>query len=616
MELLKFLTCGSVDDGKSTLIGHMLYAAKLIFADQRQALELESRLGSADGGIDYSYLLDGLEAEREQGITIDVAYRYFSTEKRRFIVADTPGHEEFTRNMAVGASFANLAVILLDATKGVLPQTRRHFRICALVGIRDFVFVVNKMDICHYDKCVFDDIENRILDLVEEVSKEMEIVFHSTYVIPVSALKGDNLTHRSPLMNWFDGEALLPYLETIEVGRPSADASFFMPVQRVCRPNASFRGYQGEVQGGRIARGDAIRISPSGETAKISSIFSAGCEVQDAGEGEAVTLCLDRDVDVSRGMVISATDKDLCQGDSFLAELLWMNDTDLCDQRRFKLQIGTNKVGCIIADIRFKINVDSWGHEKTDRLKKNELAACEIHTDMPVVFDRFSSTPGLGGFILIDRLTNATAGCGIIRQPIGLEGKLYFQTTSITRVLREQRNGYQAKTIWFTGLSGAGKSTIADCLEKKLFAQGINTMTLDGDNVRMGLCKGLNFSPDGRKENIRRVAEAAKLLNDAGVVVCCAFISPFRADRQMARDIIGSDSFVEVFVDASLDTCIRRDTKGLYRKAMQGEIREFTGIASPYEPPKNPDVTINTERMSEQECADRVIETIWAGGLH
>ena len=615
MELLKFLTCGSVDDGKSTLIGHMLYAAKLIFADQRQALELESKLGSADGGIDYSYLLDGLEAEREQGITIDVAYRYFSTEKRRFIVADTPGHEEFTRNMAVGASFANLAVILLDAAKGVLPQTRRHFRICALVGIRDFVFVVNKMDLCHYDKRVFDDINNHIMDMVEDVSKEMEIVLYSTYVIPVSAMKGDNLTNRSPQMSWHDGEALLPYLETVEVGRHPADTSFYMPVQRVCRPNASFRGYQGEVQGGRIATGDTIKIFPSGETAKISSILSAGCEVKDASQEEAVTLCLDRDVDVSRGMVISATDKELCHGDSFAAELLWMNDTDLCDQRRFKLQIGTNKVGCIIADIRYKVNIDTWGHEKTDRLKKNELATCEIHTDMPIMFDRFSSTPGLGGFILIDLLTNATAACGIIRHPIGLDGKTYFQVSSVTRDLREKRNGYRAKTIWFTGLSGAGKSTIADCLEKKLFTQGINTMTLDGDNVRMGLCKGLAFSPEGRKENIRRVAEAARLLNDAGVVVCCSFISPFQADRQMARNIIGRENFVEVFVDASLGTCIQRDTKGLYRKAIQGEIRDFTGISSPYEPPQSPDVTVNTERMSEEDCAEKVIEAIWAGGL-
>ena len=596
-QLLKFLTCGSVDDGKSTLIGHMLYDAKLIFADQKQALELESQVGSAGGDIDYSLLLDGLEADHEQGITIDVAYRYFSTKRRSFIVADAPGHEEYTRNMAVGASFADLAVILLDATKGILQQTRRHTRICALCGIQDFVFAVNKMDLVGFDRDVFNAIESDIRQMVGEYP------VNTLAIIPTSAAAGDNLTHVSDETPWFDGLPLLDYLEAVEPLRQQMSESFCLPVQRVSRPDRTFRGFQGQIAMGQVELGQEVTVLPSGERACVSRIIAAGEDVQQAAFGQPVSLCLDREVDVSRGCVI-VRDMSPFVTDRFAITMLWFDDAPLALWRSYLLKVGTATIPAMVTKIRHGIDINTGMQCDIHELEKNGIALVEVKTNQPVVVDAFSEAPMLGELILIDRVSHATAACGVVEFPLDVEGRTVEQELSITRQMRQQRNGHRAVTVWFTGLSGAGKSTLADALEKRLFSHGIHTMVLDGDNVRMGLNRNLGFSDEDRAENIRRVAEAAKLLNDAGVVVLTAFISPFRADRRGARSIVGDDSFVEVHVSTPIEECERRDVKGLYQKARRGEIREFTGVSSPYEPPEAPQVCIDTASMSVEESAD------------
>lgn len=600
--LLKFITCGSVDDGKSTLIGHMLYDAKLLFADQERALELDSKVGSRGGEIDYSLLLDGLMAEREQGITIDVAYRYFTTERRSFIVADTPGHEEYTRNMAVGASFADLAVILVDASQGVLTQTRRHTRICSLMGIKHFVFAVNKMDLIDFEQEKFQKIQKDIKVLLAEFE------YSTAQMIPVSATEGDNITKRSVHMPWYTGKTLLDYLETINVKENPAETGFTMPVQRVCRPNHTFRGFQGQIESGCVSVGDAIKVLPSGESAKVTLIYEGDKEVQTSATGHAVTIQLDTEIDVSRGCVL-IRDTSLNVNSMFAATLLWMDDVKLLPGRNFLLKLGTQSVPATIMKIRYKIDVNTGEEVYADAIYKNEIALCEISTASKLVFDEFEKNNALGSLILIDRVSHMTSACGIVEHTLNRENQLTWHNMDITRSFREEQLGQTAKTIWFTGLSGSGKSTLANELEKRLAAMGKHTMLLDGDNVRMGLNRNLGFREADRIENIRRIAEVSKLMNDAGLIVLTSFISPFAQDRQNAREIIG-DAFMEVYVSTPMEECERRDVKGLYKKARNGELDHFTGVTSPYEVPQHADVVIDTSKFSVEACVDQILEQL------
>ena len=600
--LLKFITCGSVDDGKSTLIGHMLYEAKLLFADQERALELDSKVGSRGGEIDYSLLLDGLMAEREQGITIDVAYRYFTTERRSFIVADTPGHEEYTRNMAVGASFADLAVILVDASQGVLTQTRRHTRICSLMGIKHFVFAVNKMDLIDFEQEKFQKIQKDIKVLLAEFE------YSTAQMIPVSATEGDNITKRSVHMPWYTGKTLLDYLETINVKENPAETGFTMPVQRVCRPNHTFRGFQGQIESGSVSVGDAIKVLPSGESAKVTLIYEGDKEVQTSATGHAVTIQLDTEIDVSRGCVL-IRDTSLNVNSMFAATLLWMDDVKLLPGRNFLLKLGTQSVPATIMKIRYKIDVNTGEEVYADAIYKNEIALCEISTASKLVFDEFEKNNALGSLILIDRVSHMTSACGIVEHTLNRENQLTWHNMDITRSFREEQLGQTAKTIWFTGLSGSGKSTLANELEKRLAAMGKHTMLLDGDNVRMGLNRNLGFREADRIENIRRIAEVSKLMNDAGLIVLTSFISPFAQDRQSAREIIG-DAFMEVYVSTPMEECERRDVKGLYKKARNGELDHFTGVTSPYEVPQHADVVIDTSKFSVEACVDQILEQL------
>ncbi len=601
--LLKFITCGSVDDGKSTLIGHMLYDAKLIFADQENALILDSRVGSRGGEIDYSLLLDGLMAEREQGITIDVAYRYFNTEKRSFIVADTPGHEEYTRNMAVGASFADLAVILVDAANGLLVQTRRHVRICALMGIRHFVFTVNKMDLIDYDSRRFREIEMDIRKLM------LQFPYDSLAVMPVSATEGDNLTKKSAKTPWYQGGALLNYLEEIEVSREMTEMACILPVQRVSRPNADFRGFQGQIVQGKVGVGDRLFLLPGTETAHIRKIFCTGKEVGQAEAGRAVTVVLDREADVSRGCVLSG-DKTLPVSRLFRAEMLWMDDSEVVEGRNYLLKLGTKTIPSTILKIHYRIDVNSGSHLPPGHGRKNDILNCDITLSEKIVLDSFEHCPDLGRFILINRVSNATSACGVIRHPLRRSNNLFWQDMDVTRGTRAGQLGQRPYTLWFTGLSGSGKSTIANAVEKVLVSMGRHTMLLDGDNVRMGLNGDLGFSEQDRIENIRRLAEVAKLMNDAGLIVLVSAISPYADDRRNARSIIG-DAFREIYVDTPLEECERRDVKGLYGKARNGEIPNFTGINSPYETPENPDVTVSgTNETSVEDVVNHIIEMI------
>lgn len=607
-DLLKFITCGSVDDGKSTLIGHMLYDAKLIFADQEKALELDSKVGSRGGAIDYSLLLDGLMAEREQGITIDVAYRYFTTEKRSFIVADTPGHEEYTRNMAVGASFAQLAVILVDASQGILVQTRRHARICALMGIKYFVFAVNKMDLLEYRQLEFQKIEKEIKKLAVELDLE------NVQIIPVSATEGDNVTKKSDNMSWYKGPALLTYLENVDVSDSDDNDEFLMPVQRVCRPNRNFRGFQGNIEAGTLNTGDEVAVLPSGEKAKVQQILLADKEVTSARKGQPITISLDKEIDVSRGCVIAgkdaAKDENLCISRMFTAQILWMDDEPLYQGKNYLLRVGTKTIPASVMKVKYKIDVNTGERIATTKLYKNEIAVCDINAVQPVVFTPFKNHQELGSLILIDRITNMTSGCGVIEHSLRRNDNLTWQQTDVTRDSRAERMNQKPVTIWFTGLSGSGKSTIANALEKRLFAEGFYTMLLDGDNVRMGLNNNLGFEPEDRIENIRRVSEVAKLMNDAGLIVMTAFISPFVSDRRNARTIIGNDNFIEVYVDTPLEECERRDVKGLYKRAREKQIPNFTGITSPYEIPENPEIRVRTDKMSVDECVDVIMKEL------
>lgn len=600
--LLKFITCGSVDDGKSTLIGHMLYDAKLLFADQERALELDSKVGSREGEIDYSLLLDGLMAEREQGITIDVAYRYFTTEHRSFIVADTPGHEEYTRNMAVGASFADLAVILVDASQGVLTQTRRHTRICSLMGIKHFVFAVNKMDLINYE-------QNKFLKIKKDIKVLLaEFEYSSAVMIPVSATEGDNITKKSDRMPWYKGKTLLSYLETVDVKENPAETGFTMPVQRVCRPNYAFRGFQGQIESGSVSVGDVIKVLPSGETAAVTAIYQGMEEVTSSSAGHAVTIQLDTEIDISRGCVLVA-DTEVCVNTMFAATLLWMDDAKLVEGKNYLLKIGTQRVPCTVMSIKYKIDVNTGEEVYADYIYKNEIARCEISVASRIVFDKFEKNNALGSMILIDRVSHMTSACGVVEHSLNRGDHLTWHDMDVTREFRERQLGQKACTIWFTGLSGAGKSTLANELEKRLVAMGKHTMLLDGDNVRMGLNKNLGFRENDRIENIRRIAEVSKLMNDAGLIVLTSFISPYKRDRRNAREIIGED-FIEVYVSTPLAECEKRDVKGLYRKARSGELENFTGINSPYEIPEHPDIVIDTSAGTLDDCVEQLVKAL------
>lgn len=598
--LLKFITCGSVDDGKSTLIGHMLYEAKLLFADQEKALELDSKVGSRGGEIDYSLLLDGLMAEREQGITIDVAYRYFTTDSRSFIVADTPGHEEYTRNMAVGASFADLAIILIDATKGVITQTKRHARICSLMGIKHLVLAVNKMDLIVFDQKRFDDIKEDFMQMTYGFNIE------SIQVIPVSATEGDNVTKKSENTLWYDGLPLLSYLESVDVRQDVDQNNFIMPVQRVSRPNHTFRGFQGQIEAGNITIGDVVITLPSNEKAKVKSLLVADKEMDSAAVGQPVTIQLDREVDVSRGCVLT-TAENIQVADMFTAMILWMDDSTLVPGRNYLVKVGTKILPGTVMSVKHKIDINTGKQILAEQIFKNELVKCDISLSENIVFDTFANNEALGGLILIDRVTNMTSGCGVIEHALRRSTNVVWQETDITREIRAKQKGQKPLTFWFTGLSGSGKSTLANEVEKRLVSIGQHTMLLDGDNVRHGLNRNLGFKERDRVENIRRIAEVAKLMNDAGVITLASFISPYESDRKNAREVIGEE-YIEIFVSTPLEECEKRDVKGLYKKARAGEIPNFTGISSPYEAPENPEIEIDTSKYSLEEATDYVVK--------
>ena len=603
--LLRFITCGSVDDGKSTLIGRLLHDTKLLLDDQVSALEADSRKhGTQNGEIDFALLVDGLAAEREQGITIDVAYRFFGTEKRKFIVADCPGHEQYTRNMATGASTADLAVVLVDARKGLLTQTRRHSYIVSLLGIRRVLLAVNKMDLVGFDQGVFDAIVADYRELAAQLGIDQ------VECIPLSALRGDNMIERSPAMPWYQGPALLEHLETVDIAATAADADFRMPVQWVCRPNQDFRGFAGTIVSGAVAPGDEVVVLPAGRRSRVARVVTADGDLTQASEGRAVTLTLTDEVDASRGDVIAAVFNPPEVADQFAAHLLWMGDERLLPGRPYLLKIGTRTVGASVTEIKHKIDVNTQEPLAAKHLELNEVAYCNLHLDQPVAFASYATNRALGGFILVDRQSNATVAAGTLDFALRRAGNIHWQHLDVDKHSRAAIKHQQPRCLWFTGLSGAGKSTIANLVEKKLLAMGRHTYLLDGDNVRHGLNKDLGFTDEDRVENIRRVAEVAKLMTDAGLVVLVSFISPFRAEREMARALFPEGEFLEVHVDTSLAEAERRDVKGLYAKARRGELRNFTGIDSPYEAPEAPELHLRTEGTDPAELADRVIRAL------
>jgi len=587
-DLLRFITCGSVDDGKSTLISRLLWDAQQIFDDQLAALTADSkRHGTQGDQIDLALLVDGLAAEREQGITIDVAYRFFSTPRRKFIVADTPGHEQYTRNMVTGASTADVAVLLIDARQGVLTQTRRHAYLVSLVGIRHVVLAINKMDLVGYQQAAFERI------VTEFASVAQALGFESVTSIPVSALEGDNITARSAQTPWYTGPTLMGWLETIDIQRQVLGRAVF-PVQWVNRPNADFRGFSGTLATGQLTVGDTVRVTASGQTATLARIVTADGDIQTATAGDAVTLVLDREVDASRGDVMSLAAQPLETTDQFEATLVWMHEEPGLVGRAYELKLANQWASASLTSLKYRIDVNTQAHESCKQLGLNDIAVANLALSKPLVFEPYADNPTVGGFILVDKFSHATVAAGMIRHNLRRAQNVHRQALSITREDRERLNGHGGKVIWFTGLSGSGKSTIANALEKELHAQGKRTYILDGDNIRQGLNKDLGFTDADRVENIRRVAEVAKLMMDAGLIVMTAFISPFRAERQMARELIGEANFIEVFVDTPLEVCEQRDPKGLYKKARNGQLPNMTGINSPYEPPIAPEVVISS----------------------
>jgi len=604
--LLRFITCGSVDDGKSTLIGRLLYDSKMIFEDQLAALEADSRrVGTQGDDIDFALLVDGLSAEREQGITIDVAYRFFTTDRRKFIVADTPGHEQYTRNMVTGASTADLAVILVDARKGVLTQTRRHSFLAQLIGIRQVVVAVNKMDLMAYDEAVFDEIIADYVAFAEAIGLE------DITAIPLSALRGDNVAAPSLHMAWYSGPTLIEALESAPVDAARlAGGPLRMPVQWVNRPDHQFRGFSGQISSGVARPGDLVRVLPSGRATAIARIVTMDGDLNEATAGQSVTLTLADEVDCSRGDVICAAQAPAEVADQFEATIVWMATEPMLPGRGYLMKIGASLVVATVAEPKHKVNINTLEQLAARTLELNEIGVCNLSIDRAIAFDPYADNPDLGGFILIDRITNATVGAGMIRFALRRSQNIHWQAVDVGKAARAKAKGQTPRVLWFTGLSGAGKSTIANLVEKKLMVRGQHTYLLDGDNVRHGLNRDLGFTDAERVENVRRVAEVAKLMVDAGLVVLVSFISPFRSERQMARELMEDGEFLEVFVDAPLALAEQRDVKGLYAKARRGELKNFTGIDSPYEPPEAPEIHIDAAAMTVEDAADLIVETL------
>ena len=605
-EILRFLTCGSVDDGKSTLIGRLLHDSRMIYEDQLAAIRRDSAKSGTQGDeVDLALLVDGLQAEREQGITIDVAYRYFSTTKRKFIIADCPGHEQYTRNMVTGASTADCAVILIDARKGVLVQTRRHSFLCHQLGIKNLVLAVNKMDLIDYDQAKFDAIVADYAAFAESIGIE------NFTAIPMSGLAGDNITTVSDNTSWYEGPVLIDHLETMEVNNTASQAQpFRMPVQWVNRPNLDFRGFSGLVATGTVKPGDELRSLPSGKTSKVKSVVVMDGDLVEAVAGQSVTITIEDEIDCSRGDVLATADAPPEVADQFESTIVWMDDEPLVVGRAYWLKLGTQMVSATVAEPKYEIDVNTMERLASQRLHLNQIGVCEITTDRRVVFEPYADNRALGGFILIDKISNRTVAAGMLHFSLRRSQNVHWQATDITREHHAAMKNQTPRVLWFTGLSGSGKSTIANEVEKKLALMNRHTFLLDGDNVRHGLNKDLGFTESDRIENIRRIGEVAKLMTDAGLIVLTAFISPFRADRQLVREMIDAGEFIEIHVDTPLEVAEARDVKGLYKKAREGKLKNFTGIDSPYEAPEDPEIRVNTVEMTPEEAADYIIGQI------
>jgi len=608
--LLRFITCGSVDDGKSTLIGRLLYESKMIYEDQLAALAVDSKkVGTQGGELDFALLLDGLTAEREQGITIDVAYRFFSTDKRKFIVADTPGHEQYTRNMVTGASTADVAVILIDARKGVLDQTRRHSYLVSLIGIRKVVLAINKLDLVDYSEQVFNEIEEEYRLFAQRIGLQ------DIACIPMSALKGDNVTAPSENTPWYRGPTLMGYLETVSIEDDVQRQPFRMLVQWVNRPNLDFRGFSGRVVGGAVHPGERVRILPSGKESVVTRIVTKDGDLDVAVAGQSVTITLADEIDISRGDIIAATDTPPAVADQFEADVIWMSTEPMLPGRPYLLKTGAKNVGATITRPKYKVNVNTLEHLAAQTLELNEIGVCNLHLDQVIAFDSYEQNRDTGSFILVDRLTNDTVGAGLLHFALRRSQNIHWQSIEVNKQAHATLNGHLPCVVWFTGLSGAGKTTIANLVQKKLHALGRHTYLLDGDNVRHGLNKDLGFTEADRVENIRRVVEVAGLMVDAGLIVLASFISPFRSERRMARNLFENGEFHEIFVDTPLSVAEERDSKGLYKKARHGELKNFTGIDSPYEQPENPELRIDTTADTPEEAADRIVAHLEANGI-
>ena len=600
--VLRFLTCGSVDDGKSTLIGRLLYDSKLLFEDQINVLQRDSRKhGTTGDEIDFALLLDGLEAEREQGITIDVAYRFFATEKRKFVVADTPGHEQYTRNMATGASTADAAVVMVDARKGVLVQTLRHTYIARMMGIRHIVLAVNKMDLIGHNRARFHEI------IADYMKSAEPLGFETITPIPMSARYGDNVTRRSGDMAWYTGMTLVEHLEELDISSDVESGPFRMPVQWVNRPDLNFRGYSGTIVSGCVRPDDPVIVSQSGLSAKVLRIVTADGDLDQAYAGDAVTLVLDREIDISRGDVLASTEARPEVSDQFAAEVLWLAEDDLLPGRSYLLKIGTATTPATISALKHRIDINTYEKKPSRKLEMNGIGMCNVSTARPIAFDPYHAIRDMGAFILIDRFTNQTVGAGMINFGLRRASNIHHHAMDVSKADRAQLKGQKPAILWFTGLSGAGKSTVANIVERKLSQAGLHTYSLDGDNVRHGLNRDLGFTDEDRVENIRRIGEVGKLFVDAGLLVTCSFISPFRSERQMVRELVEEGEFIEVFVDTPIEVCMQRDPKGLYKKAQAGEIKNFTGFDSPYEAPESPEIRVDTTTVSAEEAADKVI---------
>lgn len=609
--LLRFITCGSVDDGKSTLIGRLLYDSKMIFEDQLDALERDSKKQGTQGEeIDFALLVDGLAAEREQGITIDVAYRFFSTEKRKFIVADTPGHEQYTRNMATGASTADLAILLIDARKGILTQTRRHSFIASSLGIKHFVLAINKMDLVDFDEQVFNQITEDYAEFAKALRSDITI-----HPMPISALGGDNITEVSERTPWFKGPALMQLLETVDVEDDLVSKPFRMPVQWVNRPNLDFRGFSGQVASGSIKQGDRVKTLPSGRETVVQRIVAHGGDLDEAVAGQSVTLTFGDEVDTSRGDLICDAQAPAEVSDQFQAHILWMSDEPMLPARRYLMKSGGRTVTALLSGLKHSVDVNDMQTRPATKLDLNEVGVVTLSLDQAIPFDSYADNRSTGGFILIDRMTNNTVGLGLLDFALRRAANIHWQALDVDRQALADQKGQSPAILWFTGLSGSGKSTIANALQKKLFAMGKHTFVLDGDNVRHGLNRDLGFTDADRVENIRRVSNVARLMSDAGLITLVSFISPFRSERQMARNMMTDGEFIEIFVDTPLNVAEQRDVKGLYKRARAGEIKNFTGLDSPYEAPVSPEITINTVEKTADEAADQILAELQARGV-